>query len=110
VYANGQPDTTHVLAQDYWHNTFYAQEPGIFDATFFKLREARLSYALPPSVARFLGFSDATVAVVGRNCSCSPSSDHRSETAFDTSTARCRERPACDRAQHRLTMPCGVAA
>jgi TonB-linked SusC/RagA family outer membrane protein len=86
VYANGQPNTTKVLAQDYWHNTFYAQEPGIFDATFFKLREARLAYALPPSVSRFLGFSDATVAIVGRNLllfAKQPTIDP--ETAFDTS-------------------------
>jgi len=90
MYGNGpqtgQPDTTHVLAQDYWHNTFYAQEPGIFDATYFKLREARLAYALPPSVARFLGFSDATVAIVGRNLMLfakQPTIDP--ETAFDTS-------------------------
>jgi TonB-linked SusC/RagA family outer membrane protein len=86
VYANGQPDTTHVLAQNYWHNTFNAQEPGIFDATYFKLREARLAYALPSSVARFLGFSDATVAVVGRNLllfAKQPTIDP--ETAFDTS-------------------------
>jgi TonB-linked SusC/RagA family outer membrane protein len=82
----GAPNTTKVLSQDYWHNTFYAQEPGIFDATYFKLREARLSYALPPSVARFLGFSDATVAVVGRNLMLfakQPTIDP--ETAFDTS-------------------------
>ncbi len=86
VYGNGQPDTTHVLAQDYWHNTFYAQEPGIFDATYFKLREARLAFALPPSVTRFLGFSDATFAVVGRNLMLwakQPTIDP--ETAFDTS-------------------------
>jgi len=86
VYSNGQPDTTHVLAQDYWHNTFYAQEPGIFDATYFKLREARLAYTLPPNVSRFLGFSDAVVAVVGRNLllfAKQPTIDP--ETAFDTS-------------------------
>ena len=86
VYSNGQPNTTKVLAQDYWHNTFYAQEPGIFDATYFKLREARLAYTLPGSVARFLGFSDATVAVVGRNLMLfakQPTIDP--ETAFDTS-------------------------
>jgi hypothetical protein len=86
VYANGQPDTTHVLAQDYWHNTFYAQESGILDATFFKLREARLALALPPSFSRFLGFSDATVAIVGRNLllfAKQPTIDP--ETAFDTS-------------------------
>jgi TonB-linked SusC/RagA family outer membrane protein len=86
VYANGQPDTTHVLAQNYWHNTFNAQESGIFDATFFKLREARLALALPTSVSRFLGFSDATVAIVGRNLllfAKQPTIDP--ETAFDTS-------------------------
>ena len=82
----GGPDTTHVYAQNYWHNTFNAQEPGIFDATFFKLREARLAYALPPSVSRFLGFSDATVSIVGRNLllfAKQPTIDP--ETAFDTS-------------------------
>ncbi len=90
IYGNGplagQPDTSHVLAQDYWHNTFYAQEPGIFDATYLKLRELRLGYTLPSSVARFLGFSDATVAIVGRNLllfAKQPTIDP--ETAFDTS-------------------------
>ncbi len=86
VYSNGQADTTHVLAQDYWHNTFYAQEPGIFDATYFKLREMRLSYALPSSVSRFLGFSDATFAIVGRNLLLwAKQSMIDPETAFDTS-------------------------
>ena len=90
VYGNGpqsgQADTTHVLAQDYWHNTFYAQEPGIFDATYFKLRELRLAYTLPSRVSSFLGFSDATIAVVGRNLMLwakQPTIDP--ETAFDTS-------------------------
>ena len=85
VYADGRPDTTHVLAQDYWHNTFYAQEPGIFDATYFKLRELRLGYSLPSSVSRFLGFSDASFAIVGRNLllwAKQPTIDP--ETAFDT--------------------------
>ena len=85
VYQNGTPDTTRVLAQDYWHNTFYAQEMGIVDATYLKLRELRLAYNLPPSVARFLGFSDATVALVGHNLllwAKQPTIDP--ETAFDT--------------------------
>jgi TonB-linked SusC/RagA family outer membrane protein len=84
--ACGAPDTTHVLAEDYWHNTFYAQEPGIYDATYFKLREARLAYVLPAKVAHFLGFSDATFAIVGRNLllwAKQPTIDP--ETAFDTS-------------------------
>jgi len=73
------------LAQDYWHNTFYAQEMGIVDATYLKLRELRIAYNLPPSVARFLGLSDATVALVGHNLllwAKQPTIDP--ETAFDT--------------------------
>ena len=86
VYEDGTPDTTRVLAQDYWHNTFYAQEAGIFDASYLKLREARLAVVLPSRVANFLGFSDATFAVVGRNLllwAKQPTIDP--ETAFDTS-------------------------
>jgi TonB-linked SusC/RagA family outer membrane protein len=87
VYQSSlQPDTTHVLAQDYWHNTFYAQEPGIVNATYFKLRELRLAYALPASVTHFLGFSDASFAVVGRNLLLlTKNKNIDPETAFDTS-------------------------
>jgi len=80
-----QPDTVHVLAQDYWHNTFYAQEMGIVDASYLKLREVRLAYNMPPSVARLIGFSQATVALVGRNLllwAKQPTIDP--ETGFDT--------------------------
>src|SRR5207249_6790424 len=34
VYEDGNPNTKKVLAQDYWHNTFYANEMGIFDASY----------------------------------------------------------------------------
>lgn len=86
VYSNGSPDTTHVLAQDYWHNTFYAQEPGILNATYFKLRELRLGYTLPANVSHFLGFSDASLALVGRNLLLFAKQDQIDpETAFDTS-------------------------
>jgi hypothetical protein len=67
VYENGAPDTTRVVAQDYWHNTFYAQETGIIDASYLKLRELRIASALPASVARFLGVSGADFALVGHN-------------------------------------------
>jgi hypothetical protein len=63
----GTPDTTRVLAQDYWHNTFYAQEDGIIDASYIKLRDARLAVSLPPSVTQFLGVAGADFALVGHN-------------------------------------------
>ncbi len=85
VYANGTPDTTHVLAEDYWHNTFYAQEDGIIDATYLKLRDARIALNLPQSVAHYLGFSGATVALVGRNLLLWDKQDVIDpETTFDT--------------------------
>ena len=85
VYQNGARDTTHVLAQDYWHNTFYSQEPGILDASYLKLRELRLAFELPNSVAQHLGFSSATVALVGRNLLLwAKQSTIDPETAFDT--------------------------
>jgi len=85
VYESGKADTTHVLAQDYWHNTFYANEMGIVDASYLKLRELRLAYNMPSSVARLIGFSQATIALVGRNLllwAKQPTIDP--ETAFDT--------------------------
>lgn len=83
--SNGQRDTTHVLAQDYWHNTFYAQEDGIVNATYFKLRELRLAWNLPPSIAGRLGFSGATLAFVGHNVFLwAKQNTIDPETAFDT--------------------------
>ncbi|HVH09245.1 MAG TPA: hypothetical protein VM736_05570, partial [Gemmatimonadales bacterium] len=85
VYQNGAPDTTHVLAQDYWHNTFYAQEMGIVDASYLKLRELRLAYELPPSIAQHFGFAAATVALVGHNLLLwAKQSTIDPETTFDT--------------------------
>ena len=67
VTEDGSPNTKSVCPQDYWHNTFYAQEEGIIDASYLKLREARLAYTVPGSVAHRLGLSSAVVALVGRN-------------------------------------------
>ena len=85
VYQDGTRDTTHVLAQDYWHNTFYANENGMVDASYFKLRDLRLAYELPTSWARYIGFAGATVALVGHNLAIwSHQKTLDPETAFDT--------------------------
>ena len=86
VYQNGQTDTSHVLAQDYWHNTFYANENGIVDASYFKLRDLRLAWEVPPEYARYIGFAGATVALIGRNLAIwTHQKTIDPETAFDTS-------------------------
>ncbi len=51
-----------------------------------KLRELRVAYDLPSSIAQYFGFSAATIALVGHNLllwSKQPTIDP--ETAFDTS-------------------------
>jgi TonB-linked SusC/RagA family outer membrane protein len=85
VYQNGTPDTTFVNAQDYFENTFYAQEGGILDASYVKLRDLRLAVDLPEKWANVLGFSGATLALVGHNLMLWDKQDIIDpETAFDT--------------------------
>jgi hypothetical protein len=67
VHEDGSTNSTPILAQDYFHNQFYAQEDGIVDASYLKLRDARLSYELPSSFAQHLGFSGVTFSIVGHN-------------------------------------------
>jgi outer membrane receptor protein involved in Fe transport len=70
VYAsNGQTDTTHVSAQDYWGNSgkYVAAEGFIVDASWFRIREASLSYHMPASIMRKTPFSHADISIYGRN-------------------------------------------
>ena len=63
----GQPNTTRVISEDYYHNWFYSQEDGIFKTGFVKLREARLSWDVPSATAERLHLSALRIALVGRN-------------------------------------------
>ena len=66
--VTGQPNTTAIIAEQYYHNLFGYTERYVYDAGYVKLREVRLSYNLPESWAnRFLGASAATIALTGRN-------------------------------------------
>jgi hypothetical protein len=69
VYANGQPNTTYVTAEQYWGNSgkFAAAEGFIWETTWFRVREASLSYRIPSSVLRKLPFGSAEFSVFGRN-------------------------------------------
>ncbi len=64
----GQPNTETVTAESYFQNLFHLIEPYIYDGSYVKLRELRVSYTLPGSWAgRILGARTASVAVTGRN-------------------------------------------
>jgi TonB-linked SusC/RagA family outer membrane protein len=66
--ATGQPNTTPVTAELYYHGLFGYTERYVYDAGYVKLRELRLSYNLPASWAnRIMGAHGATLALTGRN-------------------------------------------
>lgn len=67
VNKDGTPNTTKVTAQDYFNALFQLHEPYVYDASFVKLREVKLGYAVPSSLSGKLGISSAYVALVGRN-------------------------------------------
>jgi TonB-linked SusC/RagA family outer membrane protein len=66
--ATGQPNTTAITAEQYYHNLFGYTERYVYDAGYVKFRELRLSYNLPASWAnRIMGAHGATIAFTGRN-------------------------------------------
>jgi hypothetical protein len=67
VNKDGTPNTTTVTAQAYFNGLFQLHEPYVYDASYVKLREVKLGYAVPSSFSGRLGISSAYVAVVGRN-------------------------------------------
>jgi outer membrane receptor protein involved in Fe transport len=63
-----QPNTVNIRADQYFHGLFGFTENYVYDAGYVKLRELRLTYALPGSWAnRILGARAASVAFTGRN-------------------------------------------
>jgi TonB-dependent SusC/RagA subfamily outer membrane receptor len=60
-------NTDTVTAQDYFHALGAISEPWVYDASFWKLREARLTYSLPLSFVPAFRDYTARVAFIGRN-------------------------------------------
>jgi len=73
VYANGQPNTTRVAFDQVNYNDFgddgaLPQKAFVYDASYVKLREAKLSYDLPKSALNKLGpVKGVQLAFIGRN-------------------------------------------
>ncbi len=64
----GAPNTVTITAERYFHGLFGFTENYVYDAGYVKLRELRLTYALPGSWAnRILGARAASIALTGRN-------------------------------------------
>jgi outer membrane receptor protein involved in Fe transport len=83
--ATGQPNTRHVTAQAYFHSLYQIQEAWLYDASFVKLREARLSFNVPNRYTSRLRVASVRASVIGRNLylwTDAPNIDP--ETAFST--------------------------
>jgi hypothetical protein len=60
-------NTTHVSTQDYFHALGTVAEPWIYSASYFKVREMRISVAVPTNGFAGLPFSGLTASIVARN-------------------------------------------
>ena len=70
VYAsNGQPNTTMISSQLFYGNTgkYVAAEGFIYDTSWFRIREASLSYKLPRNILSKTPFGNVEVGLFGRN-------------------------------------------
>ncbi|HEX7979295.1 MAG TPA: SusC/RagA family TonB-linked outer membrane protein [Gemmatimonadaceae bacterium] len=68
VDATGKPVDMEATAEDYWHGMGYnsGDEDNIYDASYVKLREVRLGWAVPQSLFKMSSYR-LNVALVGRN-------------------------------------------
>jgi len=65
--ATGDPNTTTVTSEDYFQSFFRLHERYVYDDTWTKLREVRVSYELPVRFANKMYAQSASIALVGRN-------------------------------------------
>jgi TonB-linked SusC/RagA family outer membrane protein len=65
--GTGLPNTVAVTAEDYNHTVYPIHEAAVYNTGFTKLREVRLSWDAPASIASRLRLSQLNVAFVGRN-------------------------------------------
>ena len=63
------PNTVNVAASAYYDNYYTIEnaETNIFDASFLKIREARIEYTLPRNWVSRIGLRQMSVAVFGRD-------------------------------------------
>lgn len=68
--GDGQPikNTIAINAQTYWTSLYNVQgEAIVFDASWFRVREASLAYSLPKSLLNKTPFGAASIVLTGRN-------------------------------------------
>ena len=87
--ATGGRNTVHVSTEDYYHSLGAITERWVYDASFVKLREARVSFTVPLQFIPALKVQSVRAAIIGRNLAMwtnTPNVDP--ETVLSTSTFR----------------------
>lgn len=69
VTEDGQPNKTVVAAADYYNSRYNraGSEDNLYDNTYIKLREMRLSYRVPQKICSTLGLNNLNVSLIGSN-------------------------------------------
>jgi outer membrane receptor protein involved in Fe transport len=89
VTESGEENTTSVCPETFWFNQYFLDEPHIYDASYTKLREARLSFNVPQSLLSRTRLGSMNVALVGRNLWLWTKTPHIDpETAFDVGNSQ----------------------
>jgi hypothetical protein len=65
--ATGKPNATHVSAQDYYHALLPIHQQWVYDASFAKLREARLTISVSPNLPGLRQGGALRASLIGRN-------------------------------------------
>jgi hypothetical protein len=87
--ATQTPNTTHVSTEDYYHALGAIGERWVYDASFVKLREAKVSFTIPLKFITVLNPQSLRGAIIARNAAIwtkAPNIDP--ETALSASPAR----------------------
>ncbi|WP_256002481.1 SusC/RagA family TonB-linked outer membrane protein [Pedobacter deserti] len=63
----GNPNATPVTVRNYWRAYYNNDMIATFDASYVKLRELKIGYALPSSLMRKIAVKNGSISLVGRN-------------------------------------------
>ncbi|MGH7662993.1 MAG: SusC/RagA family TonB-linked outer membrane protein [Gemmatimonadaceae bacterium] len=89
VNEDGSPNTTEVSPESFYKSLYGIHSAHIFDASYLKLREMKLGYNVPESIAGRVGASSLYVSLIGRNLWLSTDVPHLDpETAFTNGNAQ----------------------
>lgn len=67
VFADGKPNTVYQYLDDFRWNGFATAERWLYDASYVKLRQVALSYAIPKTFTKTIKLNQVEVSVFARN-------------------------------------------